>query len=59
MYITVEEAAKVAQVSTRHIRTLLTSGKIAGKKERNIGKPGPKHWKVDRASLLSYIESTK
>lgn len=59
MEITAEEAARLAGITARHIRHLVRSGKVSGHKERNPGKPGPTTWRVDRDSLLQYIESTK
>ncbi len=59
MEITAKEAARLAGITARHIRHLVRSGKVSGRKERNPGKPGPTTWRVDRDSLLQYIESTK
>ncbi|MBK9053326.1 MAG: hypothetical protein IPL78_21230 [Chloroflexi bacterium] len=57
MYISIDEAAKTAEVTTRQIRNLLRTGQLRGEKARNTGKSGPATWKVDKSSLEMYVKS--
>lgn len=57
MFLSVEEAVRLSGYSDRQIRLLAKSGKVKAEKKRNIGKPGPATWQIDKASLEAYIQS--
>jgi excisionase family DNA binding protein len=51
MIITVKEAAELLETSERHVRRLITDGKIAAERR------GKKLWDVDAASVTSYANN--
>jgi excisionase family DNA binding protein len=51
-WLTTEEAAGLSGYHVNHIRRLLRSGEIAGRKWGQA-------WQVSKASLLSYLEAAK
>lgn len=57
MDITISEAAKLSGYTTRQIRSLAKAHKITARKVRNIGRPGPATWVIDKTSLEAYIQS--
>jgi len=52
MWITVEDAAKLAEYHPEHIRRLIRQGKIEARKFATV-------WQVDRSSLIGYLNEIK
>jgi len=52
MWITVEDAAKLAEYHPEHIRRLIRQGKIEARKFATV-------WQVNKSSLISYKNEIK
>lgn len=51
-WITTKQAAELAGYSMRHVRHLITSGKIEGQR---FGRD----WQINRAAFLNYVEKVR
>lgn len=51
MYVTIKEAAKIANVTEKSIRNWIKQNKITAEFS-----PGLRRWRIDKQSLLEFIE---